>query len=66
MNDVMGMLRVQFDYMDGNLSLQEAIQAMKAHGSECTHAQLNKILRDSPRFNVVEFKVPRSEDEVQL
>jgi len=58
------MLRVQFDYIDGKLSLQEAITEMQACGSECTRETLEKLLRDSPRDNVVQFHGSRFEDEV--
>jgi tRNA A37 N6-isopentenylltransferase MiaA len=61
---VVEMLRAQFDYMEGKLSLIEAVEAMKASGSECSHRQLTTMLRSTPRFNVFEFKAPRSEDEV--
>jgi len=64
MSEVVEMLRVQFDYIDGKLSLQEAITEMQARGSECTRETIEKLLRDSPRDNVVQFHGSRFEDEV--
>ena len=64
MSEVAEMLRVQYDYIDGKLSLQEAITEMQACGSECTRETIEKLLRDSPRDNVVQFHGSRFEDEV--
>ena len=66
MSEVASMLRIQFDYMDGNLSLEEAINALEACGSSCTRETLEKLLRESPRYNVVQFQDSRFEDEVQV
>ena len=36
MSEVVEMIRVQFDYMDGKLSLREALDAFEECGSDCT------------------------------
>ncbi|MBO73976.1 MAG: hypothetical protein CMD33_01740 [Flavobacteriales bacterium] len=64
MSEVVEMIRVQFDYMDGKLSLREALDAFEECGSDCTRGQLEKMLRESPRYNVTNIKEPRTEDEV--
>jgi hypothetical protein len=64
MSEVADMIRVQFDYMNGKLSLQEALDAFEECGSDCTRDVLEKILRESPRHNVLSIKEPRTEDEV--
>lgn len=46
-------LKTLFDYMDGNVSLNEAINQMLASGSECTETTLRELLMNAPRFNVL-------------
>ena len=45
-------LKTLFDYMDGNVSLDEAIHQMTASGSECTETTLRELLLKAPRFNI--------------
>lgn len=48
-------LKTLFDYMDGNVSLEEAIHQMTASGSECAETTLRELLMNAPRFNVFNF-----------
>lgn len=45
-------LKTLFDYMDGSVSLDEAIHQMTASGSECAKTTLRELLLSAPRFNV--------------
>ena len=49
---VANQLKTLFDYMDGNVSLDEAIHQMTASGSECNETTLRELLLNAPRFNV--------------
>lgn len=51
-NDIASQLQTLFAYMEGDVSLNEAINQMIASGSECSETKLRHLLMKAPRFNV--------------
>ena len=51
-NDIVSQLQTLFAYMEGDVSLDEAVNRMIASGSECTETKLRQLLLSAPRFNV--------------
>ena len=55
-NDIVSQLETLFAYMEGDVSLDEAVNRMIASGSECTETKLRQLLLSAPRFNVFNLK----------
>ena len=52
-SEIASLIRIQFAYIDGEVSLDEAVTQMKASGSDCTETTLRELLLSAPRFNVL-------------
>ena len=52
-SEIVSLIRIQFAYIDGEVSLDEAVTQMKASGSDCTETTLRELLLSAPRFNVL-------------
>ena len=49
-------LQALYDYMDGKLTLDEALSNMRDGGTFMTDIEIKKLLHSSPRWNVISFE----------
>ena len=59
-NSIADMIQIGFDYMEGELSLDEAVNKMRASGAESTEETLRHLLLSTPRFNVFQLHEQKS------
>ena len=59
-NSITNMIQIGFDYMEGQLSLDEAVNKMRASGAESTEETLRHLLLSTPRFNVCRLHEQKS------
>ena len=59
-NSIADMIQIGFDYMEGELSIDEAVNKMRASGAESTEETLRHLLLSTPRFNVFQLHEQKS------
>lgn len=52
---IISQLQALYYYMDGKLTLNEALSIMRDGGSFMTGIEIKNLLRNSPRWNVISF-----------
>ena len=62
-NSIADMIQIGFDYIEGELSLHEAVNEMRASGAESTEETLRHLLLSTPRFNVFQLHEQGNSDE---
>jgi len=53
---IISQLQALYDYMDGKLTLDEALSIMRDSGTLMTDIEIKKLLHNSPRWNVISFE----------
>ena len=53
---IISQLQALYDYMDGKLTLDETLSTMRDGGTLMTDIEIKKLLRNSPRWNVISFE----------
>ena len=53
---IISQLQALYDYMDGKLTLDETLSIMRDGGTLMTDIEIKKLLRNSPRWNVISFE----------
>ena len=53
---IISQLQALYGYMDGKLTLDEALSIMRDGSTFMTDIEIKKLLRNSPRWNVISFE----------
>ena len=53
-------LKIIFDYMDGDINLEDAVTAMQAADPNVTYEEVKEMLLEQPRDNVMDIQLFRS------
>ena len=53
-------LKIIFDYMDGDINLEDAVTAMQEADPNVTYEEVKEMLLEQPRDNVMEIQLFRS------
>ncbi len=53
-------LKIIFDYMDGDINLEDAVTAMQEADPDMTYKEVKELLLQQPRDNVMDIQLFRS------
>ena len=58
---IISQLQALYDYIDGKLTLDEALSIMRDGGTLMTDIEIKKLLHNSPRWNVISFEQAKTD-----